>query len=81
MAKTFADHLNFSDEQKQKLIIGCCLHDFGKILIPNEVLNKEGSLTSKEWEVIKLHSIYGNKVVGGGRRHRRRDYQCCAVSS
>lgn len=63
MARVFADHLNLSDEQRQKLIIGCYLHDFGKILIPNEVLNKEGSLTLEEWEVIKHHPIMGIRLL------------------
>jgi HD-GYP domain-containing protein (c-di-GMP phosphodiesterase class II) len=63
MANVFADHLNFSDEQKQKLMIGCCLHDCGKILIPNEVLNKEGALTQKEWEVMKCHPIMGMRLL------------------
>ncbi|WP_052487472.1 HD-GYP domain-containing protein [Gordoniibacillus kamchatkensis] len=63
MANIFADQLNFSNEQKQKLIIGCCLHDCGKILISNEVLNKEGSLTPKEWEVMKCHPIMGMRLL------------------
>jgi HD-GYP domain-containing protein (c-di-GMP phosphodiesterase class II) len=63
MATIFADHLNFSDEQKQKLKIGCYLHDCGKILIPNEVLNQEGSLTPKEWEVMECHPIMGMRLL------------------
>lgn len=35
------------------------LHDIGKIYIPNEILNKEGSLTAEEYEIIKNHTLYG----------------------
>ncbi|MDW7771873.1 MAG: HD domain-containing protein [Desulfobulbaceae bacterium] len=35
------------------------LHDVGKIGIPDEILKKPGSLTNDEFELIKLHTIYG----------------------
>jgi putative nucleotidyltransferase with HDIG domain len=59
MAKIMAKHLNFDDEQKEKLIIGCCLHDYGKIFIPEKILLKESALISKEWEIMKRHPVIG----------------------
>jgi HD-GYP domain-containing protein (c-di-GMP phosphodiesterase class II) len=35
------------------------LHDVGKIGIPDEILRKPGKLTNDEFELIKLHTIYG----------------------
>lgn len=35
------------------------LHDVGKIGIPDEILKKPGKLTNDEFELIKLHTIYG----------------------
>jgi HD-GYP domain-containing protein (c-di-GMP phosphodiesterase class II) len=35
------------------------LHDVGKIGIPDEILRKPGALTTDEFELIKLHTIYG----------------------
>jgi len=35
------------------------LHDVGKIGIPDEILKKPGRLTNDEFELIKLHTIYG----------------------
>jgi putative nucleotidyltransferase with HDIG domain len=35
------------------------LHDIGKIYIPNEILNKEASLTKEEYEIVKKHTLYG----------------------
>ncbi len=39
------------------------LHDIGKIKIPEEVLNKPGKLTDEEWELMKTHSIEGDKIL------------------
>ena len=35
------------------------LHDYGKIFLPAELLNKEGSLTEAEYELIKEHVSLG----------------------
>ncbi len=39
------------------------LHDIGKIKIPEEVLNKPGKLTEEEWELMKTHSIEGDRIL------------------
>ena len=38
---------------------GAILHDFGKVLIPPEILNKNGALTSSEHQIMDLHSELG----------------------
>jgi putative nucleotidyltransferase with HDIG domain len=39
------------------------LHDVGKIAIPNEIINKPGKLTEREWEIVKTHTIEGEKML------------------
>lgn len=39
--------------------LGGVLHDVGKMTVPNEVLNKEGALTDREFTVIRHHVIAG----------------------
>ena len=39
------------------------LHDFGKIFIPKEILNKKGSLTPEEKEIMNLHSELGYELL------------------
>lgn len=45
--------------------LGICamLHDVGKIKVPNEILNKEGNLDEKEFEVMKMHTVHGKKLL------------------
>ena len=39
------------------------LHDIGKINIPDEVLNKPGKLTDKEFEIMKTHTTAGKRII------------------
>ncbi|MCX7729973.1 MAG: HD domain-containing protein, partial [Candidatus Caldatribacterium sp.] len=38
------------------------LHDIGKIFIPREILKKEGPLSEKEWELMKLHTLLAEQL-------------------
>ncbi|MCK4257504.1 MAG: HD-GYP domain-containing protein [Halanaerobiales bacterium] len=51
--------LYYTREQLIKLGTGALLHDFGKTLIPVEVLNKPDKLTDEEYEIVKEHSRLG----------------------
>jgi HD-GYP domain-containing protein (c-di-GMP phosphodiesterase class II) len=46
-----------------KLRYLCLLHDIGKIGIPDSILNKPGSLTPQEFEVMKRHPVIGEKII------------------
>lgn len=39
------------------------LHDVGKTRVPDEVLNKPGRFTDKEFEVMKSHSTHGKNIL------------------
>ncbi len=39
------------------------MHDTGKILVPDHILQKPGRLTPEEYEIIKEHSAAGGKIV------------------
>lgn len=39
------------------------LHDIGKIAIPDEILNKPGRFTPKEYEIMKTHSEIGASML------------------
>ena len=37
--------------------MGYFLHDVGKVMIPDEILNKQGPLDPLEFEMVKTHSF------------------------
>ena len=41
------------------------LHDIGKIVIPEQILNKPGRLTDEEFAIMKTHSEKGAQMLGG----------------
>ncbi len=57
--------------QLRNVEFGALLHDVGKIAVPKEIINKPGKLDAREWEIIKTHTIEGQKMlqrVGGFMR-------------
>ena len=39
------------------------MHDLGKIIIPDAILNKPGKFTPEEFEIMKTHASAGGKIV------------------
>jgi HD-GYP domain-containing protein (c-di-GMP phosphodiesterase class II)/DNA-binding CsgD family transcriptional regulator len=40
------------------------LHDLGRISVPNGIWDKPGPLTDGEWERVRLHSYYSERILG-----------------
>jgi putative nucleotidyltransferase with HDIG domain len=63
-----ADEMKLEPLPRRIVEFGALLHDVGKIAVPSEIINKDGPLTDEEWEVIKRHTIEGQRMldqVGG----------------
>ncbi len=56
-------YLGFNKVRLVELGIGALLHDIGKNLISQEILNKPGELTSEEFELVKKHTILGYEAL------------------
>jgi HD-GYP domain-containing protein (c-di-GMP phosphodiesterase class II) len=62
------EELGLSERDRRDAEFAALLHDVGKLRIPNEIINKPGKLTPEEWEVVKRHTIEGERLlhrVGG----------------
>jgi hypothetical protein len=54
----FVDTISFSAQ----------MHDVGKIKIPVAILLKEGALSREEMELMKMHPVYGEQILGDSPR-------------
>jgi HD-GYP domain-containing protein (c-di-GMP phosphodiesterase class II) len=60
--------LGLRASQRRAVEFVAMLHDVGKIFVPKEILNKPGELDAYEWQVIRAHTIQGERIlkqVGG----------------
>jgi HD-GYP domain-containing protein (c-di-GMP phosphodiesterase class II) len=60
--------LGLDARSQQDAELTALLHDVGKIRIPEAIINKPGKLTDEEWEIMKTHTIEGERMlarVGG----------------
>src|SRR3712207_1085323 len=56
------------ETQRRNDEFGALLHDVGKIAVPKSIINKRGPLDAEEWDVIKTHTLEGQRLldqVGG----------------
>lgn len=57
--------LDMPEEQIDTLTFASSMHDIGKIGIPDNILLKPGALTKDEFDVMKTHTIMGEKILAG----------------
>ncbi len=58
LAGDLAKAVGFPEAQLADMRRGVILHDLGKLMIPPEILNKPGRLTSEDWAVIRRHPYF-----------------------
>jgi HD-GYP domain-containing protein (c-di-GMP phosphodiesterase class II) len=63
ICNVFAAWLKFSPEETRILTLAGLLHDIGKLLIPKEIIAKDGKLTEEEFKVVKTHSLKGYQAL------------------
>jgi len=58
-----AKKYGLSDEEIENILYATPMHDIGKIGVPDAILLKKGELITKEFEIMKTHSIMGSKIL------------------
>lgn len=62
---TFSRAMGFDMNLIKEIAIGGMLHDVGKMLTPNNVLNKPGKLDDGEFKIMKSHVVYSRELLEG----------------
>lgn len=65
LAAEMAAELGCDARFSERLRLAACLHDVGKIALPDMVLMKPGALTVGEFEVVKRHAHDGAAILSG----------------
>lgn len=64
----------YSDSLRSRVYLAAALHDIGKLFIPTAILEKPGSLTDDEYEIIKSHALSTWEVL-----HSVRGFESIAI--
>ncbi|MCM2358424.1 MAG: response regulator [Geobacteraceae bacterium] len=62
-AKTIAEHLRLPADFIEAITFASSMHDIGKIGIPDSILLKPGSFTAEEFQIMKGHTVIGEKIL------------------
>jgi putative two-component system response regulator len=64
-SKKLANALDKPDDFVETIAFASPMHDLGKIGIPDNILLKPSALTREEFEIMKMHSAIGEKMLAG----------------
>jgi putative two-component system response regulator len=70
-ASSLGRHIGLSDDDVEALTRGGYLHDIGKVGIPDSILLKTERLTGAEYDIMKQHTVIGDRLCGELRSLRR----------
>jgi HD-GYP domain-containing protein (c-di-GMP phosphodiesterase class II) len=55
--------MELSAEELEETTRAAELHDVGKMAIPDGILHKPGALDPEEWEFMKRHTVFGERIL------------------
>jgi diguanylate cyclase (GGDEF)-like protein len=62
--RAIGDELSLPEEEIAELIFAAQVHDVGKIILPEKLLNKASALSFDEYQLVKSHSAVGAQILG-----------------
>ena len=63
LCEAIGRRLDLDERALKHLRAGAQLHDVGKVAVPSSILNKPSALTTDEWDVIREHTIMGERIL------------------
>jgi HD-GYP domain-containing protein (c-di-GMP phosphodiesterase class II) len=63
IAVAICQRLALPEDQVTLVRRAALLHDIGKLSLPNNILDKPGKLTAAEWETVRLHPYYTQRIL------------------
>lgn len=63
LSSVLCHKLGFNRDQTSNIALGAVLLDIGKTRIPDKIMNKSTALTKQDYDIIKLHTTLGYKII------------------
>ncbi|MEW6663100.1 MAG: HD domain-containing phosphohydrolase [Bacillota bacterium] len=63
LCRVLAKRVGMDEKEQRMLAYAAFLHDIGKIEVPREVLNKTAPLLPEEWDMLKMHPLWGIDII------------------
>ena len=61
--EVLCESLGYNDEESWKISLASMMHDVGKIMVSETILEKPGKLTDEEFAIVKNHIKYGKQML------------------
>jgi hypothetical protein len=66
-----AERMGIEGDEADDLLAAAQLHDIGKAWVPSGLLEKAGPLTDEEWEVMRRHTVVGERILSSVEELKR----------
>jgi two-component system, cell cycle response regulator len=64
LVEALSRKLGLTPEELDHVRLAAELHDIGKVAIPDAILHKGADLSAEEWELMRKHTIIGQRILG-----------------
>ncbi len=65
--KVLCEAAGFDRNYTEMVCTASMMHDIGKLMIPEDILNKPGKLTDEEYSIVRNHVLYGEALLHNAR--------------
>jgi diguanylate cyclase (GGDEF)-like protein len=62
-AEMIANEMALAEEEVMDVVRAAHIHDIGKVLVPESILNKAGKLTRDEFRQVQQHAVLGARIA------------------
>jgi putative nucleotidyltransferase with HDIG domain len=63
ITEAIGERVGIAGEDAETLLAAAQLHDIGKACVPKRILEKRGQLTDEEWELMRQHTLVGQRIL------------------
>jgi PAS domain S-box-containing protein len=65
LSHALALEMGFDGASARAVGLAAALHDIGKLRVPDAILTETGALSTAEWDVMQMHTVWGAQFLGG----------------